>query len=274
MPQLPIYVISLARAPERRRSVCAHLDGLGLQYTLIDAVDGRTLPESVSRAQVADGCQLAPAEIGCMLSHLIAWRSIAEGPAPAGVILEDDARLDRRFVPVLRRGLASYDFDYLFLDVAGHNRRGLVAYDPRSTVKVGGPFKAYLLSAGGEGTHALMVTREAAALRAKHALPMRAPADVYDVLPYPIRFRALVGARAAYLGLSSLHSYVSNRDAAPGAVKLKWLRRFSWFYDVRELVSPTSARRRVEVRRMARAGVLPPGQTWRALPPGRNLIPS
>jgi len=38
--QIPIFVISLACAPERRTSICAHLDGLSLSYHIIEAVDG------------------------------------------------------------------------------------------------------------------------------------------------------------------------------------------------------------------------------------------
>jgi hypothetical protein len=41
---LPIYLLSLARAAERRASISAHLQALGLEYELVDGVDGRALP--------------------------------------------------------------------------------------------------------------------------------------------------------------------------------------------------------------------------------------
>lgn len=273
MPQLPVFVISLAKARERRRSICAHLDALGVEYALIDAVEGAALTEQERREVTAEGADLLPGEIGCALSHLIAWRRIAEGPAPAGLILEDDARLDARFVPLLREGLQSYDFDYLFLDVAGQNDRGLVAYDPNSRVDLGGPFRSYVLSDGGEGAHAMIMTKAAAAQRVRHALPVRAPADVWHLVPYPIRFRAILGVRAAYLGLSSLQSNITKRNHPTADVRGKWLRQFAWFYDVRDLVSPGMFKRRREVGRMTRAGALPAGRPWRPLPPGRNLVP-
>ena len=39
--QIPIYVISLADAYERRFSIITQLKELGLSYEIIDAVDGR-----------------------------------------------------------------------------------------------------------------------------------------------------------------------------------------------------------------------------------------
>jgi glycosyl transferase family 25 len=42
-----------------------------------------------------------PAEIGCYLSHMKAWRRIAEDEAPGGFIFEDDFAATEALVPVL-----------------------------------------------------------------------------------------------------------------------------------------------------------------------------
>ena len=40
-PIVQVYVINLARRPERRRRMCAILDELGYNYTIFTAVNGR-----------------------------------------------------------------------------------------------------------------------------------------------------------------------------------------------------------------------------------------
>ena len=41
MPDFQVYVINLARRPERRKRMSAMLDELGYNYTIFTAVDGR-----------------------------------------------------------------------------------------------------------------------------------------------------------------------------------------------------------------------------------------
>ena len=39
--QIPIFVISLVRAADRRADIRARLDAAGFQYTIVDAVEGK-----------------------------------------------------------------------------------------------------------------------------------------------------------------------------------------------------------------------------------------
>ena len=80
----PIFVISLARAAHRREKMCARLDALGLQYEIVDAVDGKTadpqtyqnrLRQDIARLKV--GYELSPGQIGCYLSHCYLWERMA-----------------------------------------------------------------------------------------------------------------------------------------------------------------------------------------------------
>lgn len=90
-------MINLARSLERRAHMQSELarSGLGLAAGFFEAVDGRGLPA----AERAAG--LSPAEQGCLLSHMAAWRRIASQDEPFALVLEDDCRLLPAFGPVL-----------------------------------------------------------------------------------------------------------------------------------------------------------------------------
>ena len=70
----PIFVISLARATERRATIRQEL--AGFDFELIDAVDGDKLPANQYQHRIQTewwrvmrGRELSPGEIGCFLSH-------------------------------------------------------------------------------------------------------------------------------------------------------------------------------------------------------------
>jgi glycosyl transferase, family 25 len=93
----PAHVINLDANTARLAAVGAALHGQDIAFSRIDAVNGWALtPEEIARAYDArrnafDARQpLVPAEIGCYLSHIEAWRRIAAGEAGGGFVFEDD----------------------------------------------------------------------------------------------------------------------------------------------------------------------------------------
>ena len=102
----PIFVISLAREVERRNAMRRELAGFDFQF--FDAVDGDRLDESAYRPRmqaewwrVMRGRDLAPGEIGALLSHWLVWRRMVEAGTPCAIVLEDDARLEDGFAAVV-----------------------------------------------------------------------------------------------------------------------------------------------------------------------------
>ena len=95
----PAYLINLARNTMRLANSTAQLDRQGIPFERIDAVDGRALPDA-EIVRVYDSKEngrrarhpLIRSEIGCYLSHIAAWRRIAEGAAGGGFVFEDDFR--------------------------------------------------------------------------------------------------------------------------------------------------------------------------------------
>lgn len=94
-----IVVISLLGAAVRRERMSKLLAEHGLLFQFFDAVDGRQLAGQ-QRAAIAlpHAAQLFPAELGCALSHIDVWKSIAAS-ARSGLtlILEDDVHFSAGF---------------------------------------------------------------------------------------------------------------------------------------------------------------------------------
>lgn len=273
MSQLvPVFILSLPDATARRERTARHHQRLGIAFTILDGVDGRTMSEAERAAALAPGVNLTPSEVGCHLSHVRAWEAIVESGAPCGIVLEDDGLIDRRFVPLLSAGLPTDRFDYLFLDVDAHNELGPVAYDRGDGLALGRGFRAFTLSDGGEGAHAYAITREEAQRRLRDAVPLRGPADIYHVLPYRPRMRALVAPKGAWVAPTSLVSSINDRAESLDRVPLKALRRSALFYDVVDWLRGDLRKKQRRIDALVEGGKLPPGRDWRAMPTGRRML--
>jgi GR25 family glycosyltransferase involved in LPS biosynthesis len=270
---IPIFVISLARAARRRERICRHLDSLGLVYTLVDAVDGRELASEDLATLDVSGDVWPLGQIGCYASHLNIYKAIIEQRLPLALILEDDARLNRKIAPLLRAGFNSAEFDYLFLDCEVHNDKGPVFFDASRPSDLGCGFTSFPLSAGPQATHALVITLDAAKRRLACGLPMRAPIDIYSHLPQRFRFAVMLRPKGAYLSEDSLVSFASSsRDMRTARPRFTRLRRLPMVMALRDLVSPRYWRSGRVARKWVRDGRLPAGGQWRPLPAGRNIF--
>lgn len=105
-----IFVINLARSPERLAHMTATLGAMGLAFERVEAVDGRSL--SRSERTTFEEAHRGPlpwtaAEIGCFLSHLETWRRAARSSSRWSLIFEDDVKLSPSlpaFLDDLERG--------------------------------------------------------------------------------------------------------------------------------------------------------------------------
>lgn len=95
-PDVPIIVISLPDAIERREKMQAQMERLGLSFRFFDAYTPETIPEDL-RPQFFDekgephGNILLPGEIGCYASHLGVMKLLACGAVEEPLlVLEDD----------------------------------------------------------------------------------------------------------------------------------------------------------------------------------------
>ncbi|MCR9067250.1 MAG: glycosyltransferase family 25 protein [Rhodobacteraceae bacterium] len=96
----PVYVINMADSPERLDRVAAELDGAGIAWERIEAVDGRALgADEVARVYDEDRNRrharypLVRGEIGVYLSHMACWQALLDSDADGAIVLEDDFRV-------------------------------------------------------------------------------------------------------------------------------------------------------------------------------------
>ncbi len=105
---LRTWVINLDRAPERLAQVTRRLDGLGLPFERLPAVDARAFTPA-QRALLDEpafhrrhGMTPLPGELGCYLSHIEVMRRFLASDADMALVLEDDVQLHTTLPAVLQ----------------------------------------------------------------------------------------------------------------------------------------------------------------------------
>ncbi|KAG8512816.1 putative inactive glycosyltransferase 25 family member 3 [Galemys pyrenaicus] len=102
-----VFVISLARRPDRRERMLSSLWEMGVSGQVVDAVDGRTLNSSILRRLGVDllpgyqdpysGRTLTKGEVGCFLSHYSIWEEVVARGLAQVAVFEDDVRFESNF---------------------------------------------------------------------------------------------------------------------------------------------------------------------------------
>jgi glycosyl transferase family 25 len=174
----PAFAINLARTSERRRYIEAHLAERAIAFTVLSAVDGRSLSyEQVSRdgiyedgvAKATFSRSLSLPEIGCTMSHLEACRRLINSESPFGLVIEDDAYFADGAAAILNEIVASAPADWgiiqLRCDCKDYEMVSarLARYRRRDCLPV--------------AATAYLITREAATRILAGAYPISYPAD-------------------------------------------------------------------------------------------------
>jgi glycosyl transferase family 25 len=179
---LPIFVINLARSPERRRGVQAQCDQLGLQPRFVDACDGlrlspRDRDDASGSVRPLSGVPLTVTELGCLLSHSAVYAQIVGERLPAACILEDDCRLTPEFVRILET-LDWHAWDVLLLGHHSARHDWTVGAETcYRRVRVDAGFHIARVAEFPMGAYAYVVTLGGAARLLEFARPARMPAD-------------------------------------------------------------------------------------------------
>ena len=112
------------------------LNGLGVDYEITDAVDGKTVDLSDLNGRLRQdiarqrhGRDLLPAEIGCYLSHYNLWQRLADEKIESAIIVEDDATFSADFFSIVAASLRMpYDWDVIILHTA-KKKNGAMLYN-------------------------------------------------------------------------------------------------------------------------------------------------
>jgi len=134
---IPVYVINLARSPERKVWMENELGREGLDAIFVPAVDGRRFGARCDSAAKADPARplISRAETALTLSHRRVWRRLLASGAAHAAILEDDIHLGRGFRQTLDLDWTQWAFDAVKLETLFHvvwlERRGRPAGERR-----------------------------------------------------------------------------------------------------------------------------------------------
>lgn len=183
---IPVFVISLQRCPERREYTQRKLNGLGIPFQFIEAVDGDLLSGRNFKAETArayfksESRFLLKGEIGCALSHLGIYRRMLDENIETACVLEDDNDYCPEFKDMLKLDdLGPSDWDILRL---GHWTCRL-PFIPREAWTVGRrklPIKDFTIGRPIElalGSYAYLIRKSAAEVLLRYGYPVRMPAD-------------------------------------------------------------------------------------------------
>ncbi len=210
---MKLYVINLDRAPERMARIGGLLDGMGVPYERVTAVDGRALPLPPADAPL-DVWALSPSEIGLIRSHQRCWDLFEQSGDPYCTILEDDVHFGSDFAAFMAREPAlPADFDLIKIE-ATQFKIWLNKYDTRPAigsrklVRLASPHMGaagYVLSRAG-----LKKVRRLAQTFQQHPLdviifgPPAKALTIYQLLPsLVIQDNALNSTSPGYAGLGN-----------------------------------------------------------------------
>jgi glycosyl transferase family 25 len=244
---IPVYIINLARRPERLQRIGSQLDALAIGWHRVEALDAMETSEAELDAVIsAEGPlgRLGNADRACTISHMRAWSALLASQAPFGLVLEDDIYLSRDGQAVV----SSADWIPEGVDVVK-----LEKFGPRAVSKILlGPAIATVPGGAGRSLHrmhsrhvgggAYIISRRAAEEGLKVSGSLKVPVD-------HLLFNGNVSALARRLkptlvrpAMATQHHYGYTSDVAPmgKAVRPKgWRRRARSlkraFYDVRLL---------------------------------------
>jgi glycosyl transferase family 25 len=173
---LMVLLINLPRSTDRLSQMKTRLHALGLNYEVLEAVDGQAhvhelLPTVDVRAfERHVGRDVLPGEIGCYHSHLKAWQKFLASDAHTLLVLEDDIVFADDFPSAIQIGLqGAAHWDILKL-------AKIRAKQPVCQGMLG-PYRlnAYMGVATGFGAY--LIQRETAQRLTPTLLPVRAPID-------------------------------------------------------------------------------------------------
>jgi glycosyl transferase family 25 len=179
---IPVFIINLARRPERLARLGGQLDGLGIAWQRVDALDALQASEAELDAVIsATGPlgRLGNADRACTISHMRAWSALLAGDAPFALVLEDDIYLARDGAAVVATAeWIPPGVDLVKLEKFGDRAVSRILLGPAvATVPGGAGRTLHRMHSRHVGGGAYLISRRAAAEGLKARGQLRVPVD-------------------------------------------------------------------------------------------------
>ncbi|XP_072488682.1 inactive glycosyltransferase 25 family member 3 isoform X2 [Notamacropus eugenii] len=137
-----VFVISLARRPERRERMLSSLWEMEIAGRILEAVDGSALNSSTIKSLGVDllpgyydpysGRTLTKGEVGCFLSHYSIWEEMVTRGLEQVLVFEDDVRFEASFRMRLERLMEEVSQEQLQWDLIEDYKRHFSPRDLRA----------------------------------------------------------------------------------------------------------------------------------------------
>ena len=242
---IPVFIVNLARRPDRLDRLGGQLTSIGVAYQRVDALDATLASEAeIDRVARRSGPlgELGKGDRACTISHMRAWQALIDSGAAYGLVLEDDAYL----APDARAALTSADWippgvDLVKLEKFG-DRPSTLLLGPEIGRLPGGQRTIHRMRSRHVGGAAYILSRRAAAeglaLAGRIAVPVDHLLFNGNVSAFSRRMKPVIVRPA--MATQRQYGYNSDIAAFGKAVKPKgwrfWKRRLKrGFYEVRLL---------------------------------------
>jgi glycosyl transferase family 25 len=154
---MKLYVINLDRAADRMARIGGLLNGMGVPFVRVPAVDGNMLPPPPAEAP-SDAWLLSRGEIACIRSHQKCWDLFEASGEPYCTIIEDDVHFGAGFAAFMRAAHAfPAGFDLIKIEAT----RFKIWLDKRDTLPAFGGRALARLASPHMGTAGYIVSRSA-----------------------------------------------------------------------------------------------------------------
>ena len=229
-----IYLINLARRPDRLAAMTAQAAGAGLALDRVEAVDARVADMGVLDRWFADGGPLGEIPRGdkaCLLSHRAAWQMFVGSGDTHAVFLEDDVRLSASAGALLGSGnWIPAGVEVVKLEHYGPPGQRVLLWDLRA---VGEDFRMGRMLSRHTGAAAYILSR-AAAEKLLAVTRFDLPVDHLIFNPNNSDLFAALSPWQLVPAIARQQEFVGEKSDIEGT--RLGLRRFGWTYAKRELV--------------------------------------
>lgn len=171
-----VWLISLARAKDRREKMKAQFARLPYDYRIFDGVDGKAREaELLEKVDIPAfernmGRKILIGGMGSYNSHLGVWQALLDSGKPVALVVEDDVVFHEDFVEAVDLGLQASDhWDFLKLNCI--RAKGAI-----SQGRIG-PYTLNAYVGPATGTGAYLIKRETAAKLLPKMLPQTRATD-------------------------------------------------------------------------------------------------
>ena len=178
------FIINLPQDSERRKLVTDDMKKNNLDFSIIEAVDGRLLSDQDIKKYYNEkksielfNHKLSVGEIGCALSHIKIYEKMVSENIPSALIMEDDiCIMDSKIDDVLKNLEKIYPADFPVVVLLNYVKKYI---SNKNDIVIN---EKYILhdSYRGTSTSGYFITKEAAKIMAENIFPVYVVADKWE----------------------------------------------------------------------------------------------